>query len=360
MIYLYDWKCKCKNCSESFVASCNLPCFDPVGEMDMQKCNAAEPPFNCTQCAVFSNKLKGEKPNFYYIPEKKYILCDGCKTEILPNISREQYGNEDDYYVQLEKLYKENIDNLRQYEFREADEVEVVPPEPLASHKTIINKERKRISDYLDRNENEVDSMKCKPKQQKSALLKVLINKFVNVETEKELPDCRAQDPKTKSDYTELYNELYCHAEMREAYVAEKYPDKYTKEIYWRNIKSLQCSPEFDYYLPDVKVIVEYDEKQHFTFARKLSLQNYPPNINLNFSINEWVAYCETINAKHKPWETRDEQRAYYDSVRDIEASRNGYTLIRIKHGNFNWISSSQNKIDIELKRLGILRDGDK
>lgn len=41
----------------------------------------------------------------------------------------------------------------------------------------------------------------------------------------------------------------------------------------------------------------------------------------------------------------RDEQRAYYDSVRDILAARNGITLIRIKHRNYDWVSNSGKKI---------------
>lgn len=33
----------------------------------------------------------------------------------------------------------------------------------------------------------------------------------------------------------------------------------------------------------------------------------------------------------------RDEQRAFYDSLRDVGAAANGYTLIRLMHGAFDW-----------------------
>lgn len=92
-----------------------------------------------------------------------------------------------------------------------------------------------------------------------------------------------------------------------------------------------------DIVLEDYKLIIEYDENQHFTKARQISLENYPDNVKLDFSKNEWINACKKLNAKDNNPFDRDERRAFYDAVRDIEAFKNGYKLIRIKHGDVDW-----------------------
>lgn len=94
-----------------------------------------------------------------------------------------------------------------------------------------------------------------------------------------------------------------------------------------------------DIYVEEIKLIIEYDENQHFSAARKISLENYPNSVRLNFSKEEWISACERINAKDNNPIDRDEKRAFYDAVRDIEASKNGYKLVRIKHGDVDWES---------------------
>jgi very-short-patch-repair endonuclease len=53
------------------------------------------------------------------------------------------------------------------------------------------------------------------------------------------------------------------------------------------------------------------------------------------------MKYCDEIDAhdNHPPY--RDEQRAFYDSIRDIEAFRNGWTLLRIKDRDIDWETAS-------------------
>ena len=70
---------------------------------------------------------------------------------------------------------------------------------------------------------------------------------------------------------------------------------------------------------------------------RKFALENYPETIHVYFSKNDWIEQCTKIKAKDNYPIDRDERRAYFDSVRDIEADKHGYTLIRIKHGDFDW-----------------------
>lgn len=141
--------------------------------------------------------------------------------------------------------------------------------------------------------------------------------------------------------YEEIHQLLLNNAESRKADLCK--------------INSIKNCGGYDYFIPSKNMIIEYDEEQHFTLERKLALESYPVGIILNFSKSEWIKHCEKIQAKHKRHTSRDEQRAYYDTVRDLEAIKSGYKLIRIKHGDFDWINSSQNEIDNELKRLSIL-----
>ncbi len=56
--------------------------------------------------------------------------------------------------------------------------------------------------------------------------------------------------------------------------------------------------------------------------------------------------YCDEINAIDNNPEYRDEQRAFYDSVRDIEAFRNGWMLIRIKEKVVDWETADLKTLD--------------
>src|SRR6266516_3391362 len=94
--------------------------------------------------------------------------------------------------------------------------------------------------------------------------------------------------------------------------------------------------PSCDFVFEDHKLMFEYDEYQHFSQARKIALENYPETIHVYFSKNDWIEQCSKIKAKDNSPIDRDERRAYFDSVRDIEADKHGYTLIRIKHGDFD------------------------
>jgi len=92
-----------------------------------------------------------------------------------------------------------------------------------------------------------------------------------------------------------------------------------------------------DIAIPSQHLIIEYDEMQHFTRPRRIALGNYHKDTIIGFDISEWIEYCDTINAKDNSPIYRDEQRAFYDSVRDLLAAKNGYSVVRIKHGIVDW-----------------------
>lgn len=98
-----------------------------------------------------------------------------------------------------------------------------------------------------------------------------------------------------------------------------------------RNVQ-LRC----DFVCESEKLIIEYDERQHFTEARKISLLSYL-DIPVHFDRELWIRACNDIQAKDGQPVNRDEARAYYDSIRDIEASKHGYKLIRIMHGQIDF-----------------------
>lgn len=103
---------------------------------------------------------------------------------------------------------------------------------------------------------------------------------------------------------------------------------KFAKENY-----KLKC----DFVCDSKRVIFEYDERQHFSMARKIALESYVDSVDMYYDAQLWIKACGDINAKDNSPVNRDEVRAFYDSVRDIEATKNGYYLIRIMHGGFDW-----------------------
>jgi len=108
-----------------------------------------------------------------------------------------------------------------------------------------------------------------------------------------------------------------------------------------------------DFFIPSKNLIVEYDERQHFTEQRAKALAYYPSDLNLSFDKDKWREACENIKATDNDPLYRDEQRAFYDSVRDILAARNGIPLIRIKHGDYDWkVASGTDVIDELIKHL--------
>lgn len=95
---------------------------------------------------------------------------------------------------------------------------------------------------------------------------------------------------------------------------------------------TLRC----DFVIEGHKLIIEYDERQHFSEARGRSLQAYG-SFPLWYDRQLWLEACESIKAKDNQPVNRDEIRAYYDSVRDIAAAMNGYKLVRIMHGQVDF-----------------------
>src|SRR4051812_11033017 len=61
-------------------------------------------------------------------------------------------------------------------------------------------------------------------------------------------------------------------------------------------IKSAQMPP-CDYFVVDPPFIVEFDENQHFSQARLVTLLNYRENLAVGFSVWRWQELCREIGA---------------------------------------------------------------
>lgn len=105
-----------------------------------------------------------------------------------------------------------------------------------------------------------------------------------------------------------------------------------------------------DFFIPDQKFIVEFDESQHFTKPRKLSLENYHEKLKLGFDKHRWIELCKEINAKDNHPHYRDEQRAWYDTLRDIlPAIMDLKPTVRLFAKDHVWCNfDPSNKSDIE------------
>jgi len=154
---------------------------------------------------------------------------------------------------------------------------------------------------------------------QKNALQRLIQKHYGHIETEKKFEWLRTPDQSNlPSEYVAIVSAL-SNYRQHEGFKKSNYP--------------LSC----DMVIEKHKLIIEYDETQHFSKAREITLDHYPSNVQLYYSKESWLEACKRINAKDNDPIDRDERRAFYDAVRDIEAYRNGYKLIRIKHGDFNW-----------------------
>lgn len=164
---------------------------------------------------------------------------------------------------------------------------------------------------------------------QKKALLDLLKRRFGVVETEASF------DWLVVPDWNSMDAELMRIAEALAQY--RGYKEFFSPGIH--------LNP--DYFIVSQKLIIEYDERQHFTIPRAIALENYPKNMDLSFDLKVWISFCRAIRAKDPTPYYRDEQRAFYDSLRDILASRNGFTVLRIKDGEYDWtLPDAKNRLN--------------
>jgi very-short-patch-repair endonuclease len=180
------------------------------------------------------------------------------------------------------------------------------------------SRQRARVPSPIDIH-RPINRAKLGEKQQKEALKKVLEREFGAVELNRGF-DWLVVPQEVSMDEAVA---RICRKLMRYRHFSEFYTSG----------RKLLC----DFYMPSCRLIIEYDERQHFTEPRALCLEEYPGDLLLGFARKKWLEACRTIRARDDEPPYRDEQRAFYDALRDLLAVRNGFTLVRIKHGDWDW-----------------------
>ncbi len=114
-------------------------------------------------------------------------------------------------------------------------------------------------------------------------------------------------------------------------------------------VKSAQLPP-CDFYISDPPFTLEFDESQHFTEARLVTLSLYRPEFKVGFPITQWKELCRLIDAKDDEPPDRDERRAWYDTLRDLVPTLHGLKpTARIYSNEFRWcLLESSSKKDRE------------
>ena len=98
--------------------------------------------------------------------------------------------------------------------------------------------------------------------------------------------------------------------------------------------------PPCDYYISSSPFIVEFDESQHFSRPRWLSLSLYPAGFKAGFPLSRWQELCLEIGAEDDDPPDRDERRAWYDVLRDLVPTVHGFRpTVRLYAGEFAWCS---------------------
>ncbi len=114
-----------------------------------------------------------------------------------------------------------------------------------------------------------------------------------------------------------------------------------------------------DFWVPEPGFVVEFDESQHFTKPRGLALSVYAGKQPLGFSAERWMALCGRHDRKDNDPPFRDEQRAWYDALRDLVPSTEGFDpTIRLYAGDEMWCSLDPDNRNHLKRFMGRINEG--
>ena len=98
--------------------------------------------------------------------------------------------------------------------------------------------------------------------------------------------------------------------------------------------------PPCDFYVSNPPFILEFDESQHFSSPRLVTLSLYPKEVQLGFPPHRWQELFREIDAKDDEPVDRDERRAWYDTLRDLVPALHGFEpTVRLYAGDYPWCS---------------------
>lgn len=137
-----------------------------------------------------------------------------------------------------------------------------------------------------------------------------------------------------KSAVAALLQKLYGTVEAGKRFEVGTLPGAFTTSPYSQNVRAIfealqkargfqdfvrsPSLPSCDYFVPNPGFILEFDESQHFTELRQLALARYPSSLPLGFDRERWIHLCRRLREHDNDPPFRDEQRAWYDTLRDF------------------------------------------
>jgi len=162
--------------------------------------------------------------------------------------------------------------------------------------------------------------------------------------------------PACKKTIETMLRKIYGEVKVNYKFEAGTKPEDYRNSPFYLELKEIFSElqnhrgykgfirsrrlPRCDFFVSNPGFIVEFDESQHFTTCRKIALSKYPKSFILGFDREKWIKLCERINAKDNDPPYRDEQRAWYDTLRDFIPTIKGLKpTIRIFSRDFRWCS---------------------
>ena len=114
-----------------------------------------------------------------------------------------------------------------------------------------------------------------------------------------------------------------------------------------KKFTKVKTLPRCDFFIPDPGFILEFDESQHFTIPRKIALKQYPADFGSGFNIQRWIELCGNINARDNDPLYRDEQRAWYDTLRDFLPKLKGLKpTARVYSEEMRWCALSPENLE--------------
>ncbi len=183
-----------------------------------------------------------------------------------------------------------------------------------------------------------------------------LINKPLAPTVPRERPATHTGErcPACKVRIRELLETLYGRVEERHSLGLSALPSDYDRTPHHHVLQSIydrlvahrgfadfirtRQLPPCDYFVPKPGFILEFDESQHFTVPRSVALQSYPTTLSIGFDRERWQALCVQIGARDPDPPYRDEQRAWYDTLRDFAPTSLGLRpTVRLCSGQTEW-----------------------
>lgn len=169
--------------------------------------------------------------------------------------------------------------------------------------------------------------------------------------------------PKCKETIKAMLEKICGNVETNYKFKIGVFPENFKITAYYNSLKEIYESlqnrrgfkefvkaktlPNCAFFIPNPGFIVEFDESQHFTLLRKTALEHYPEDLELGYDRKKWVSVCERLNKKDNDPPYRDEQRAWYDTLRDFVPEILGLKpTVRLYSEDMEWCSLIPEKED--------------